>query len=436
MASTITFYDNSSILPLPTGLGFDTSGNLYSCGVGDSRPLIKITSNAFGFDASGIFIANLLSYGVNTPIDVKVDSTGYIYVTNFDDAKILKVSPDGTTITTYATLPSPPSNYGSGLVFDASGYLYATDEIKTIYRIPPGGGSTPVYCSDSSLNGAAGLAFDASGYLYCCSLNNDSIFQIDTSGNISKTYTNILITDPEAIVYSSNDGMLYFTNYQTNVCQLNPTTGIVNIYIDAASGFKPQGLAINTSQRLYIGDTTNSIIYRTTAAVCFNEDTKILCLNHSLEEEYVPIQDLKKGDLVKTYLHGYRKVDLIHKGVLFNNPNKWNQCMYKMEKTEENGLLEDLIVTGGHSILVDEFTETEKEKLNKNGVKEYIYKIDDKYLLFASASDHFVPLTDNKKYNYYHLTLENNGDGNQQFGIWANGILTETTCNDYLLNHT
>jgi hypothetical protein len=107
-----------------------------------------------------------------------------------------------------------------------------------------------------------------------------------------------------------------------------------------------------------------------------------------------------------------------------------------MEKTEENGLLEDLIVTGGHSILVDEFSESEKEKLNKNGVKEYIYKIDDKYLLFASASDQFVPLTDNEKYNYYHLTLENNGDGNQQFGIWANGVLTETTCNDYLLNHT
>jgi hypothetical protein len=51
------------------------------------------------------------------------------------------------------------------------------------------------------------------------------------------------------------------------------------------------------------------------------------------------------------------------------------------------------------------------------------------------VSDHFIPLTDNKKYTYYHLTLESDGDDNQQFGIWANGVLTETTCKNYLLNH-
>jgi hypothetical protein len=152
------------------------------------------------------------------------------------------------------------------------------------------------------------------------------------------------------------------------------------------------------------------------------------------EEEYIPIQYLKKGDLVKTYLHGYRKVDLTHKGVLFNNPNKWNQSMYKMEKTDENGLLEDLIVTGGHSILVDDISNTEKEKLNKFGVKEYEYKIDDKYLLLVSASNQFIQEKNNDKYTYYHLTLESE-DENQRFGIWANGILTETTCNNYLLNN-
>jgi hypothetical protein len=137
MASTITFYDNSSILPQPAGLGFDTSGNLYSCGRGASSPLVKITSNAFGFDASGILIANLQGYGLSTPFDVKVDSTGNIYVSNYDNSSILKVSPDGTSITTYVTLPT---GYGGGLVFDASGYLYASDEEYIIYRIPPGGG--------------------------------------------------------------------------------------------------------------------------------------------------------------------------------------------------------------------------------------------------------------------------------------------------------
>ena len=46
------------------------------------------------------------------------------------------------------------------------------------------------------------------------------------------------------------------------------------------------------------------------AASCFNEGTKILCFKNN-KEEYVPIQDLRKGDIVNTYLHGYKKIDLI-----------------------------------------------------------------------------------------------------------------------------
>ena len=29
-------------------------------------------------------------------------------------------------------------------------------------------------------------------------------------------------------------------------------------------------------------------------------------------------------------------------------------------------------------------------------------------------------------YTYYHFILENNGDDEERFGVWANGILTET----------
>jgi hypothetical protein len=154
---------------------------------------------------------------------------------------------------------------------------------------------------------------------------------------------------------------------------------------------------------------------------CFNEGTKILCLNHK-EEEYVPVEQLRKGDIVKTYKYGYRKLEAIGKKCLFNNPENFQKCMYKMEKTETNGLLEDLIVTGGHSILVDDLGE--QKELNEKLFGEH--KIEDKYLLLAAASKNFVQLTDNNKYTYYHFILENNGKDDMQFGVWANGVLTET----------
>ena len=56
---------------------------------------------------------------------------------------------------------------------------------------------------------------------------------------------------------------------------------------------------------------------------------------------------------------------------MINNPNYWNLCMYKMEKnekSEKNGLTEDLIVLGGHSLLVDELSDDVREKYKELNV--------------------------------------------------------------------
>jgi hypothetical protein len=168
-------------------------------------------------------------------------------------------------------------------------------------------------------------------------------------------------------------------------------------------------------------------IKTSTSPPCFNEDTKILCLKEDVEK-YVLVQHLKKGDLVKTYSVNsnspvYKKIVLIGKGTLINNTDIWSNCMYKMkiETEEENS---DLIVTGGHSILVDELSEKDKENpdiLNRQDV------VDDKRLVWAGLSHLFTKLTDKNTYTYYHFVLENEEtDDNRLYGIWANGVLVET----------
>lgn len=123
---------------------------------------------------------------------------------------------------------------------------------------------------------------------------------------------------------------------------------------------------------------------------CFNKGTKILSLNSELREEYIPIENLRSGNIVKTYKHGYREIDLIGKQIMINNPDVPHHCMYKMEKTDKNGLLEDLIITWGHSILVDDLGEY-REKNDKLFGKT-TPKIDDKYLLLAGVSSDFKKL--------------------------------------------
>lgn len=155
---------------------------------------------------------------------------------------------------------------------------------------------------------------------------------------------------------------------------------------------------------------------------CFMKGTKILCLNKDLEEVYIEIENLTDDYLVKTYLHGYKKIKSIGKSIIINNPNDMNLCMFKLNT--DNDLFDDLIVTGGHSILVDQLTDLDiKEHLLK---WPELKKIDDKYLLLAGLSDKFEKICDDNEYEIYHVVCEDDGDENKQYGIYANGVLAES----------
>ena len=108
---------------------------------------------------------------------------------------------------------------------------------------------------------------------------------------------------------------------------------------------------------------------------------------------------------------------------MINNKDTFTSCMYKMEKTNENGLIEDLIVTGWHAILVDNLGNYEEET---NKIFGNTPRIEDKYLLLAGISKDFKQIEDISIYTYYHFMIENdvNDDENMRFGVWANGILT------------
>jgi hypothetical protein len=217
-----------------------------------------------------------------------------------------------------------------------------------------------------------------------------------------------------------NSSYAYFSLYTAD---LGPMPGMIIL---------PSMVILNSSG----GSLGNFNMFQSIQSVsdpsCFNEGTKILCLNNNLAEEYILIENLRKGDLVKSYKHGYRKIDLIGKNPMINNPEKFNECMYKMEKTDENGLIDDLIVTGWHAVLVDDLGICKEENDKIFGTTPMI---DDKYLLLSSLSKDFVKLENTNLYTYYHFILENNGNDDERFGVWANGILTETTSKNQFANH-
>jgi photosystem II stability/assembly factor-like uncharacterized protein len=168
-------------------------------------------------------------------------------------------------------------------------------------------------------------------------------------------------------------------------------------------------VAMNTSYNLIAGGD-NFMGYDLTFP-CFNKGTKLICL-HNNEEVLVPIEDMEVGMLVKTYGSGYVPVKYIQTKELLNDINKPLNSMWKMKGT-------DFIVTGGHSILVDELTE---EQMNKQLARGFENTMRDKKFLLACYSDDFDQIKEKELFQIYHLVLENG-----HYGVYSeNNIITET----------
>lgn len=260
-------------------------------------------------------------------------------------------------------------------------------------------------------------------------------------------WANIFINDG----LDSQDNIFYVNTLQfsiggTNITTINnsffrslDTNTEANFYFENDSFIMDTFDVINTSTGPVF---TNKIEYFKYHAIiqeipdpsCFNENTKILSLNKHNEEVYIPIQNLRKGDLVKCYNNGYRKVDLIGKNTLTNVPHLFNYCMYIMRKTDKNELIEDLIVTGGQGILVDEITPKEKME-NELLINCETPTIEDKYMLISAVHRDFVKLMNNDEYTYYHFTIDNDGNDDKRYAVWANGLLCETPSKNQFKGH-
>jgi hypothetical protein len=320
-----------------------------------------------------------------TSMTLKDDNT-ILYITTPN--KIYTMNTVGTaTLTQFTTTPTTTFTNLNSIRLNSS-TLFVTDyTAQKLYKI---NSSTQfIYETITTTINPGGGAHDQNSNWY---VTNQS-----TSSGIS---------------FVSNDGVGTVTDIATD--------------LPASIHYRRIAFDTTTDFAYYLIWNTNGI-FKSSPAFCFNKGTKILCMNNQFKDEYVAIELLQIGDFVKTYKHGYRKVSRVINGTLKNNPKKWNMCMYKMVKTPTNGLKEDLIVTGGHSLLVDEITDAEQKRYDEMGISEFSkLTIDNKHLLLSCCSDQFSPMQNNEIYTYYHLLLENNDDVEERFGIWANGILTET----------
>ena len=162
--------------------------------------------------------------------------------------------------------------------------------------------------------------------------------------------------------------------------------------------------------------------------ICFMKNTMILILENGIEVER-KVQELKNGDMVKISTGEYKKLVFIGTKTIDIKKNIDKIRIMKQGTLGNNLPNKDLLVTSGHSLLFNNLNyanEYYNKNVYDNNVEDY-YKIMSKHckLFDYVKEEELEDIRDGNNVSYYHFCLENDDEAGQ-YGVYSNGILSET----------
>lgn len=243
------------------------------------------------------------------------------------------------------------------------------------------------------------------------------------------TEATVSVTTTSSVAYITITADNYSPGNQSQTTNTSTVTGLttgentVTVRIDA----EDEAASATYTATIYVQNES------TTSITCFEENTKILCFNNETSrDEYVKIKDLRKGHLVKTVSSGYKAINMIGKRDIYHPSveERIKNQLYKCSTEKYAELFEDLIITGCHCILVKKFASNE-EKEKTIEVNGNTYVTDKHYRLPACADERASVYEESGNYTIYHIALDNE-DYYMNYGVYANGLLVETSSQRYL----
>ena len=247
----------------------------------------------------------------------------------------------------------------------------------------------------------------------------------DTAGfPVIRPITNV------AINYEQNTSTMMFASFASNSVS---GTGTVS-GPDGSGNYTGTitGLSSSSNYNVYFsftnvaGQYTSAPVAVTTRSngICFKTGSKILCLK-DCREQYVPVEELRRGDLVKILSGEYIKINLIGKSMIDNpdNGDRGPNRLFILRRANYPDLNEDLIITGCHSRLVDKLTD--KQRNRHLHLMSNLYMTTGKFRLMAFIDEKAEPYRDPGVHEIWHFALDNENEV-CNYGVYANGLLVET----------
>jgi sugar lactone lactonase YvrE len=295
----------------PYGVALDRNCNLYLADT-ESHHVVKVSPNGdtlatWGSDghAPGQF---------HRPGAVAVDASGNIYVADSGNDRIQKLSPTGQSLAIWQNClpgsnpctPAPGQNPGQffnpqGIAVDGQGNVYVSEvDNNRIQKLTPDGKSLGVFGGPQGdgpgqFNQPFGISLDRAGNLYVADLNNNRVQKLSPGGQPLAVFGSGRGSGPGQLVQPRGvavdaDGNVYISDTQNHRvqkfapdgtfltqwrhCEDDPTVcEFPNSGSAPGAFYYPRGAMIDAGGDVYVADTSNNRVQRLVQTVVPLPDT-------------------------------------------------------------------------------------------------------------------------------------------------------------------
>ena len=282
----------------PIGVAIGADGNLYvsdhnNYSIRKIKPDSEVSTLA-GSSTPGYVDATGTAARFAGPFDVAGDATGNVYVADYGNNRIRKITPSGEVSTMAGSTDGFVNGNGTaanfsgpeGVAVDASGNVYVADSRNhCIRKITSAGDVTTLAGSGTQgfadgtgtaaqFYGPSDVAVDGAGNVYVADRFNHRLRKITSNGVVTTLVNGTTFNGLWGIAVDAN-GNVYVSDNTTNSISKITSNGVVTTLAGSTAGFAdgsgtdakfygPAGVAVDASGNVYVADQLNQRIRKIT----------------------------------------------------------------------------------------------------------------------------------------------------------------------------